>query len=301
MNALDTILVVDDALDSRELLARLLEPEYTVVTADSGARALERLREYRPIMILLDVLLPDSNGFVLLQQIKSMPEHADVPVLMITQLDQPEDEVRALTLGASDFIPKPLNAVIVKARVRTHIRVIRTLRAAQQMALHDGLTGLPNRRHFDQVLNSEFQRSRRNGRPVALIMIDIDHFKSFNDQCGHAHGDEVLRQVATQLAGCANRPGDMVARYGGEEFVAVLPDTDLEGATKMAETFRHAIEADAMPHPGSIAAAVVTISLGVACNDPDDARQTANEILKHADERLYRAKLSGRNRVVADT
>ena len=299
MSRQNTILVVDDAIDSLQALAGLLNTEYTVVMAKSGAQAMERLRDSQPTLILLDVLLPDTNGFDLLQKIKGMPEHADTPILMITQLDQPEDELKALALGAVDFIPKPINGLIVRARVRTHIRLISQLRNSQQLSLHDGLTGLANRRQLDQVVAAEFQRSRRGKRPLSLIMIDIDFFKKLNDQLGHAHGDDVLRAVGRCISACMQRAGDMVARYGGEEFVAVLPDTPTEGAEKIAETLRQAVQALALPHPGSDLHRNVTISAGVATTDPADALQTIEAVLKLADDRLYIAKTSGRNRVVA--
>jgi diguanylate cyclase (GGDEF)-like protein len=295
----NTVLVVDDASDSLQALAALLGTEYTVVLAKTGAQALERLRDSKPTLILLDILLPDTNGFDLLQKIKGMPEYADTPVLMITQLDQPEDEVKALSLGAVDFIPKPINGLIVRARVRTHIRLIGQLRNTQQLALHDGLTGLANRRQLDQVLAAEFQRSRRSKRPLSLIMIDIDFFKKLNDQCGHTHGDDVLRAISRCLGECMQRPGDMVARYGGEEFIAVLPDTPAQGAAKIAETLRHAVQTLALPHPGSELHHIVTISEGVATTDPSDMHQTVEAVLRCADDRLYVAKISGRNRVVA--
>jgi diguanylate cyclase (GGDEF)-like protein len=250
-------------------------------------------------LVLLDVLLPDTNGFDLLQRIKEMSEYADLPILMITQLDQPDDEVHALTLGAADFITKPINGPIVRARVRTHVRIITQLRNAQELALHDGLTGLANRRHFDLVLADEFQRARRSGRPLSLVMIDIDFFKKLNDQCGHAQGDVVLRTIARALSECMHRPGDMVARYGGEEFVAVLPDTDSNGAANIAETLRQTVQALALPHPGTELHHVVTISAGVATVDPNNKLQTINDVLNRADSRLYAAKAGGRNRVVA--
>jgi diguanylate cyclase (GGDEF)-like protein len=293
----NTILVVDDAADSLETLVGLLGTEYEVITAKTGAQALERARDSHPTLILLDVLLPDANGFDLLQQIKDMPEHVDTPVLMITQLDQPDDEVRALSLGAVDFIPKPIRGVIVRARVRTHIRGFNQLRSAQLLALHDGLTGLPNRRQFDQVLAAEFQRSRRSGRPLSLIMIDIDFFKKLNDLCGHAQGDDVLRAVGHCLREGMQRPGDMVARYGGEEFVAVLPDTQSAGAAKIAEALRQAVQSLALAHPDSPLHRVVTISAGVTTNDPTAADQTIDSILRRADTCLYEAKARGRNQI----
>lgn len=299
-NARDTILAIDDASDSLDALAALLRDEYILIFAKTGAQALERLRDSKPTLILLDVLLPDSNGFDLLQEIKNIAEFADTPVLMLTQLDQVEDEVRALTLGAVDFISKPIIGPTVRARIRTQIRVNAQLRVTQQLALYDGLTGLPNRRNLDQILVSEFQRSRRSGRLLSLVMIDIDYFKQLNDQCGHAYGDEVLRSIGRKLIECMQRPGDTVGRYGGEEFLAVLPDTHPHGALKIAEALLQAVRDLAIPHPGSALHHIVTISAGVANISMSDRHQSVEDLLKCADGRLYEAKIKGRNRIVAE-
>jgi diguanylate cyclase (GGDEF)-like protein len=294
----DSILIVDDAVDSLQALAGVLNSDYTVILAKNGEQALERLRETQPDMVLLDVLLPDINGFDLLQIIRETPFSADIPVLMITQLNQPEDEVKSLTLGATDFIQKPINPGIVRARVRNHMRVSKQLMIARQLAMLDGLTGLPNRRQFDQVLAMEFIRFRRNDRPLSLVMIDIDRFKLLNDAYGHSRGDEILRAVASKLAISTQRPGDLVARYGGEEFVAILPDTDQSGAITIAEGFRSGVAALGLPHPHAVVDDVVTISLGVATLTADDPElSTVEAFLKKADTRLYRAKEGGRNQV----
>ena len=298
MNLSDTILIVDDAVDALQTLAKLLNPEYTVVLAKSGAQALERLQECQPVLVLLDVLLPDTHGFDLLKVIKAMPAMADVPVLMITQLDQPEDEVHALALGAADFISKPVNAVIVKARVRTQVRMAKRLRHSQQAALRDVLTSLPNRRHLEEVARAEFQRSRRNGRPLSVIMMDIDRFKTINDTWGHAKGDDVLRAVGRCLGECLSRAGDLVARYGGEEFVAILPDTDLDGAQRIAERIRHEALELKLPHPEATVHPFVTLSAGVATLVAGGPHGTIEELFMSADQALYAAKTQGRNRVM---
>jgi diguanylate cyclase (GGDEF)-like protein len=167
--------------------------------------------------------------------------------------------------------------------------------ALRKLAYMDGLTGLANRRHFDTTLQAEWRRCRRSGKPLALVMLDIDHFKLYNDRYGHQQGDEALKAVATALRTGLARPHDLVARYGGEEFVCLLPECDLAGARHKAQALCRAVQALGLEHKGSLVASVVTISAGVASQVPD-GDSTPEALLAQADAHLYRAKQRGRNR-----
>lgn len=192
------------------------------------------------------------------------------------------------------------SALLAVILVQLSLLVLRARERAllDEMAYLDGLTGIANRRRFDEVLDKEWRRAQRSHKPLALVIVDIDHFKSYNDAVGHGQGDECLRRVATSLAGCARRPADLVARYGGEEFAAVLPETGHEGAAMVAESMRTAIERLALPHP-ALGGHHVTISVGVSGGVPvgmDDSHAT---LLKAADDALYEAKRRGRNCVAS--
>lgn len=292
------ILVVDDDVTSRAILARLLESDYEVVFATNGQDALEQVRSAPPDVILLDVMMPDMDGYEVCRRLKADPATVDIPVIFITALDNSEAEFRGLELGALDFIIKPFNAAIVRARVRNHVELKFARDALLSMATTDGLTGLVNRRQFDKTLAQECKRLGRTFSPLGLIMMDVDHFKSFNDKYGHLAGDDCLRKTATALLEATHRGPDLAARYGGEEFAYILPYTILSGALAVAERIKAACGALAIPHDASTVAPTVTLSFGVTsviCGPstlPED-------IVRLADACLYRAKHEGRNRIVA--
>lgn len=264
--------------------------------ATSGEEALEICRQDPPDLILLDVVMPGMGGMEVCRRIKADPTTASVPVIFVTAQDDPADETRGLEAGAVDFITKPVNPAVVRARVRAHLTLKAQADALRELAFIDGLTGVANRRRFDDALEIEWRRCRRSGSPLAVVMIDIDHFKHYNDRYGHQAGDACLRSVADELRGRLGRSSDLVARYGGEEFVCLLPECGLEGAQAKAEDLRQAVEAMGVPHEASATSPVVTISLGVAAIAPGP-EQSPEELLAAADVGLYEAKLGGRNRV----
>jgi diguanylate cyclase (GGDEF)-like protein len=248
-------------------------------------------------VILLDVMMPKMDGYEVCTRLKTDPATADIPVIFITGMDETEAESRGLELGAVDYVTKPFKPVVVRARVHNHVELKRARDRLLALAATDGLTGLANRRRFDEALQSEWKRLQRTGSELGLIMLDIDHFKPFNDTYGHLAGDDCLRNVAGVLAGEMLRGPDVAARYGGEEFACILPETTLAGAVAVAERIRAGIEALGIPHSGSKVVPVVTASLGVisvlctGVTRPED-------LLLAADACLYRAKSEGRNRVV---
>jgi diguanylate cyclase (GGDEF)-like protein len=291
------VLVVDDAAINRQVLGDLLKTDHTVILAKSGRQALTLAVQHLPDLILLDVVMPEINGYEVLRQLKSDPRTAAIAVIFITGLDTPQDEEHGLTLGASDYITKPFNLAVVRARVRCHLQLARQRRMLETLANIDGLTEIANRRHFDHCYATEWARAVRHGQPLSVAILDIDFFKDYNDQAGHAMGDRVLQGVASVLVNGMNRATDLVARYGGEEFALLMPGTDVEGAAQLADHLREATGRLALPHPDSTKTDRITISLGGATLRPG-TNESAADLLKAADDHLYRAKKEGRNRVV---
>jgi diguanylate cyclase (GGDEF)-like protein len=289
--------VVDDAAINRQVLGDLLKTEHTVILAKSGEQALTLAVQHLPDLILLDVVMPEINGYEVLRQLKSDPRTAAIAVIFITGLDTPEDEEHGLTIGASDYIAKPFNLAVVRARVRCHLQLARQRRMLETLANIDGLTEIANRRHFDDRYAAEWARAVRHGQPLSVAILDIDFFKDYNDQAGHAMGDRVLQAVASVLTNGMIRSTDLAARYGGEEFALLMPGTDVKGAVQLADRLREATGRLAMPHPDSTKTDCITVSLGGATLRPG-ANESAADLLKAADDHLYRAKKEGRNRVV---
>jgi len=293
-----TILIVDDTPTNIQVLAEALRTDYHVKVATSGqaALAIANHPESRPDLILLDVMMPEMDGYEVCRRLKQDPATQHIPVIFVTARNEFADEEQGLRLGAMDYIVKPFHLAIVKARVQNHVSLKLKTDLLETLALVDGLTGVPNRRRFDETLESEWKRALRDGTPLALIMADIDHFKAYNDNYGHGAGDHCLKAVAKALAHALNRPSDMMARYGGEEFVAVMPDTDGEGARLLAERWCANVAALLLPHRFSNVAEHVTISAGYAALKPTP-EQTPRELMEMADQMLYQAKQQGRNRV----
>lgn len=290
------LLIVDDEKQNRALLTELLQGEHRIILAKDGKQALELAREHNPDLILLDVLMPEMDGYRVIRELNNDDQTRNIPVIFITALDSAGDEERGLELGAVDYISKPFNPAIVRVRIRNHLQSVHQRRLLEQMAMLDSLTGIPNRRRFNEVLEQEWRRCMRDGVPLSLIVVDVDHFKAFNDTYGHAAGDEVLRRVASTLQTSLRRPGDFVSRYGGEEFVMLLPGIDSEGARILSEHTRADIEGEQIPHAVSEVAPWITISLGGATRIPQENGESS-ELFRLADTYLYEAKHTGRNRV----
>jgi diguanylate cyclase (GGDEF)-like protein len=257
------LLIVDDDPAAIQVLHRILGDLGEIAFATSGAMALARLRGQIPDLILLDAEMPGMDGFATCHAIKADPAAADVPVLFVTSSSDVETEIRALELGAVDFIHKPVSAPVVRARVRTHLTLKQKSDELHRLITTDSLTGIANRRAFDDALAREWRRAARQRSELSLIIADVDHFKRYNDHFGHPAGDECLRQVARALAGSVARAGDVAARYGGEEFAILLPQTSGKDAAAVAEKICHRIRGLGLPHPKSDAG-IVTVSLGVA-------------------------------------
>lgn len=291
------ILVVDDERINRKMLSALLENDHEIIIAKSGQQALERVQTDPSIdLILLDIMMPEMDGFEALKRLKQQSSSIHIPVIFITAKDSLKDQEKGLKLGAVDYINKPFHPSIVRLRVENHLRFVRQRKLLEKLAGYDGLTEIANRRNFDEALKREWLHSNRTKTPLSLAMIDIDFFKPFNDNYGHAEGDSALKLTAKSIAATIQRPTDLAARYGGEEFVLLLPNTPLKGAEIIAQQACTAIETLAIPHAFSTAANHITISIGGSTMIATE--QSSETLIKAADSFLYKAKKAGRNRVL---
>ncbi|WPL18925.1 Stalked cell differentiation-controlling protein [Thiorhodovibrio winogradskyi] len=295
-----TVLIVDDQPSNIALLAALLKGDYRILTATSGHKALELAEsKHPPDLILLDVIMPGMDGHEVCRRLKNQESTRGIPVIFVTGMNDDKDEEHGLNLGAADYISKPFNPAIVRARVRNQVNLKLRTDTLEQISWEDALTGIPNRRRFDQKLTEEWARATRHGQPLSLLMIDIDQFKPFNDHYGHGAGDECLRRVAQALVRVPNRPTDLVARYGGEEFAVILPDADATGAREFALRLLDAVRALKLKHAYSEVAPHVTLSIGGATQATASRMPDADALKKTADDALYHAKTSGRNQYSA--
>lgn len=322
------ILIVDDSAESRMLIKRFLEKHgfHDIHTAENATDAFAWLGLDQPEnlvenidLILMDGVMPGINGIEACSLIKGHTHFADVPVIVITANDNAELLDKAFSAGAMDFIIKPVKQLELKARVNSAlnmkhaidqrkareaelVKVLEELESANRelsrLSSLDGLTGIANRRHFEQIYDREWRRAQRTGHELAILFLDIDFFKYYNDTYGHQEGDDCLKQVATIAGSVLKRPGDLLARYGGEEFVIILPETGIDGAGKVAEAIRAAVESSRIPHIASTIAEHVTVSIGVAAGKLSLADEP-QELIAMADKALYEAKNSGRNQVKA--
>jgi diguanylate cyclase (GGDEF)-like protein len=290
-----TILVVDDTPANLSLMSKLLRDTYRVKVANSGERALEIAQSGAPPdLILLDIAMPGMDGYEVCRRLKGESATQDIPIIFLTAMADVENESMGFALGAVDYISKPFNKTVVKSRIRVHIQLKRQSRLLENLVFVDTVTDVPNRRALDQVFEQEWARCLRSGKPLSYVLIDIDHFKQFNDHYGHGHGDECLLRVAKALHGCVQRPGDCLGRYGGEEFAAVLSDTDLDSALQVAQRFHASVEALQIPHVHSAVDSRVTVSIGVATVIPRP-NQSPQSLREAADRMMYRAKSAGKN------
>jgi diguanylate cyclase (GGDEF)-like protein len=289
------LLVVDDQPVNIQALYQAFAADHQVFMATSGEQALALCASKQPDLVLLDVVMPGMDGYEVCRRMKADVAMCDIPVIFVTAHSDEAAETRGLEAGAVDFISKPINPTIVRARVRTHLTLKAQSDLLRQWVYVDGLTGVHNRRYFDEHLAAEWGRSVRAGTALSLVLIDVDFFKRYNDHYGHQAGDECLKRVAAALKTCIKRPGDLLARYGGEEFVCLLPDTPLAGALALAHQLGEAVHALQIEHADSTAAPVVTVSLGV-CGKREDAVGTPEAFVREADAQLYIAKSEGRHR-----
>lgn len=313
------VLLVDDQAMIGEAVRRALASEANISFhfCSDPLQAVSLAEQLKPTVILQDLVMPGVDGLELLAQYRSRKALQDVPIIVLSTKEDPKVKSAAFSAGANDYLVKLPDVIELVARIRYHSRsyvalqqrdeAFRALRESQQQLLEanlvlqrlmrsDGLTGLANRRHFDDCLSSEWARAQREQSELSLLMIDVDYFKPFNDHYGHVAGDDALRQIATRMSEMCSRSSDLAARYGGEEFVMILPGTSRGGARLLAEKVRLSVQALAIPHERPTPNSVVSISIGVATLTPL-ADLTATYLVELADRGLYLAKQNGRNQV----
>ncbi|MCX7922981.1 MAG: diguanylate cyclase [Clostridia bacterium] len=318
------VLIVDDRPENLLVLESILEGlDCNIVKATSGNEALGLMLDYDFALVLLDVQMPEMDGFETAELMRGSELTRNIPIIFVTAISKEQRCIfKGYEVGAVDYLFKPIEPVILKSKVKVFIELYTQKRLLEEqtkllelkvkeltelkeeneklesLSIRDGLTGIPNRRYFDQYIEMNWKSCAREAVPLSLIMIDIDYFKDYNDNYGHPKGDDCLIQVAQTLASGAKRPTDLVARYGGEEFAVVLPGTGSEGAKKVAERIRRDIESMGLTHEYSKVKPYVTVSLGVATILPSQGRY-ADQFINSADKALYQAKQEGRNRVVS--
>jgi len=290
-----TILIIDDSDVNIAALMRILSPDYKILVAMSGNEGIELAKSTTPDLIILDIIMPDMDGFDTIVALKKAISTRYIPVIFVTALSRPEDETKGLLLGGSDYITKPFSPEVVKQRVKNQIRILEYIKKIEQLSRIDQLTGLPNRRSFHERLLSEWKLAIREKTVISLLVMDLDHFKKCNDEFGHLMGDTVLQKVAKIIDSITKRPTDFSARWGGEEFIVLLPKTDSDNAITIAELIRSNVENKLITFNDG-KSTNITISIGVNTHMPTK-NCSLNDYLHYADDALYLAKRNGRNNV----
>lgn len=293
------ILIADDERFNLNILVNILKSDYKIIIAKDGKQTIERAISNLPDLILLDVMMPEMNGYDVCKNLKENEVTKDIPIIFITAMKEEGDEAKGFDLGAADYITKPFRPPIVMARVKAQLKMKWQADTLRQMACMDVLTEIPNRQRFENIFDMEWKRAVRKKTPLSVAYIDIDFFKKYNDEYGHGCGDTCLKEVARDLVKTAKRPADFVARFGGEEFIAIFPETDISGAMTIAETMRKNIELLKIPHAPSAPLDYVTVSIGVNSVFPSGGFSDSAlvSIISGADKMLYKAKEEGRNQV----
>ena len=310
-------LIIEDSRTSAALVGQQFERMgIETLIAHNGKDGIDLFQRHRPQLVLLDVIMPEMDGFEVAQQIRQIEKTGEwTPIIFLSARDTDADLERGIIAGGDDYLRKPVSEVVLAAKVRAMQRILSMRnsllalttrlddmnRDLVRLSTVDALTGIANRRRFDDALYKEWRRAMRRQYPITLLMCDIDFFKQYNDAHGHQAGDECIRSVARAIEDTLKRPGDLVARYGGEEFAAILPDTGFDGAQIVAEGVRSAIAELGIPHGRSSVASRVTVSVGAATMVPSrGAPASGGPLVEAADKALYAAKSAGRNRVIVN-
>lgn len=294
---MNSILVVDDEPANIISLTHILKEKYKIYAAKNGTDGIRLAHKHMPDVILLDIIMPDKDGFEVIKELKNNDETKGIPVIFITGLTNVEDEEKGLLSGAADYINKPFSAPIVELRVRNQVMMQNYIKKIEELSVIDQLTGLTNRRGFDERLRTDFGRALRNQTYISVLIMDLDKFKTYNDSHGHLQGDKALQAAAKVLKSTVTRATDFVGRWGGEEFVALLPDNNGDQAKIVAENIRANMEATVIPLITDGSPTKITVSIGICSGIPSE-KTSADIYMNSADSALYLAKEGGRNRFV---
>ncbi|MDH4262610.1 MAG: diguanylate cyclase [Spirochaetia bacterium] len=297
INKKDKILIVDDSSTNIEILTMFLSGSYTIYTSKESKKTFDIAKKYNIDLILLDVEMPELNGYEVCKILKDDPETVNIPVIFVTSKCDPEAEEEGLQAGAIDYVTKPFSHAIIKSRIKNHLKLKNYQDTLKELSMRDGLTGLFNKRKFEETIKKEFLKAARENTKLSLLMIDIDFFKKYNDHYGHLEGDICLKSVALAIDNVFQGTTGIAARFGGEEFVCLLPDSDQKDAIFISKTILKNIKKLGIPHKKSTVSDIVTISLGCVTMDFIDENMLFSDFLVRADQLLYKAKESGRNRI----
>ena len=294
-----SVLVVDDDISTIKLMADSLTNEFNVSFTTSALNSIKLAQKKpQPDVILLDVLMPDINGYEVCKRLKQESSTQDIPVIFFSSLNEPKQQELGFNYGAVDYIEKQIELPLLRARLITQAKLRQHICHLENLATIEPLTSCANRRKFEEVLSAEWRLAERNTTPMSMLMIDVDNFKSYNDNYGHVKGDECLVLIAKMLIKVLARPTDLVARYGGEEFAIILPNTKSGGAIHIAKKILTALVNANIPHEFSDVADFVTVSIGVTTMSDIDATVPSKNLTLQADSALYEAKNSGKFKLV---
>ncbi len=314
-----TVLLIDDQAMIAEAVRRALSSEKDIEFhyCQDPTKGIKLATEINATVILQDLVMPDIDGLMMVRYFRVNKDTAQIPIILLSTKDEASIKSKAFSLGANDYMVKLPDKIEMIARVRYHsqayinqlqkdeafraleeskAKLAEANRTLQKLSSLDGLTGIANRRNFDETLNKEWNRAMRSEKSIGLLMLDIDFFKLYNDHHGHQGGDDCLKKVAKGLDSAIHRETDFLARYGGEEFSGILPDTDLNGSVKVAEEMRLAIKDLRIEHAKSTVSDLVSVSIGVSAIIPQQGTDP-KILIGAADQALYKAKEDGRDRV----
>jgi diguanylate cyclase (GGDEF)-like protein len=292
------ILVVEDSRIDTQMIEYSLNDKYTLHFVTDGIQALDFLcNKSIPDLILLDIVIPGLlDGYELCKKIKQEPHLRNIPIIFTTGKTSEDDEIKGLECGAVDYISKPISPPIIQARVKNHIEMKRSREQYESLSFHDALTGIANRRRFDDFLELTWENCQSKKSPLSMILLDIDFFKQYNDHYGHLAGDKALQRVAAGLTESIIRPTDLLARYGGEEFAIIIPHIGISGVRFLAKLIQHCIHDLGIPHEKSSVNSQLTVSMGGATIIPT-SESSIETFIKAVDDQLYQAKDNGRNQL----
>jgi diguanylate cyclase (GGDEF)-like protein len=286
-----SVLVVDDENTDLDVINNILKGEYVIYVAKTGEMALRRALNDHPDLILLDIMLPDMSGYEVLKRLKECDATRMIPIIFITGLGAPADEERGFLLGAVDYVTKPFNHSVVKARIRNHMKIVHQMRTVERLGTIDVLTEILNRRGFWEHLGAEGEVAAKENKVISILSIDVDAFRQYNETYGHLQGDILLQTLARVFSKQVRQFIDLVARVGADEFAVFMPGVELSAAVEMAEAMRQTVELLEISSMGSMATQA-TVSIGVASRIPAHGKD-AFEILAEAGREMERAKGEG--------